>query len=117
MVPDVQARGQRVDRPDRAAVRHDQHLFAGVPGEHLIQEAAHPLGERLEALRVGGGSGPRAPASGRRSAAKSSSISSMVSPSQAPKPRSRSRSSSTTGTPSRAERISAVSRARARSLE
>ena len=39
-----------------------------------------------------------------RSAAKSSSISSMVSPSQAPKPRSRSRSSSTTGTPSRAER-------------
>ena len=41
---------------------------------------------------------PLAPASGRRSAAKSSSISSMVSPSQAPKPRSRSRSSTLRGT-------------------
>ena len=53
MVADVVEPGREgMDDPDRAAVAHDENLFAGVPRHHLVDEAPDPGRERLELLGV-----------------------------------------------------------------
>ncbi len=50
----VSARRKGVDDPDRPAVADDEHGLTGMPVQHLLQERANALPERIEGLGIVG---------------------------------------------------------------
>src|SRR5207247_3688550 len=52
-IPDViEAPYEGVDHPHRAPVRDHQYSLSGMALEHILEEATHPLGERVVRLGV-----------------------------------------------------------------